>query len=169
MDQASADYLWQQHHAVRTRVRSNRLYQQDRQRILEFRDSAIKALSILGGSVAFANVAAPEVVKACAIVITAGSTASLVFGFGAKARDAARRCSDWALLERDIEAVGERDYTEAKINEWKARCNDIEAGEPAPNTRLFERCHARALESLGATQDYTLSWADRNLPVLNLP
>jgi len=108
-------------------------------------------------------------VRWCAIIITAGSTASLVFGFGAKARDAARRCADWAQLERDIDACGERDYTEAHINAWKARCNEIEVGEPAPNVRLLERCHARALESLGAKQDKSLSWTERHLPALILP
>jgi hypothetical protein len=72
-----------------------------------------------------------------------------VFGWGSKARDAAKRSAEWARLERDIEAAGERSFTEAQLADWVAKCNDLEAGEPAFHPGLWERCYLRACENLG--------------------
>ncbi len=127
----------------------NRMYYQERQRIFEWREGFVKAASILAGPIAFAKVADPEIIKWCAVIITGGSTASLVLGYGNKARDSVKRSSEWALLERDIEMAGERDFTEEQINQWFARANEIEAGEPAAHRILLERCYERAAKALG--------------------
>lgn len=143
-------YLHQRRHSLKERALANRLYQQARQRIHELREGLVKAASLAAGSVALANVSTPTVVQWAAAVITVGTSASLVFGWGAKARDASRRAADWALLERDIEAAGERRFCEEQIDSWVARCNEIEAGEPAQNTILFARCSIQAAKALGA-------------------
>lgn len=159
------DYLWNRRSDIRQRVLVNRMYYQERQRIFEGRDGYVKVIALLAGSVAFGRISSPAVVEWCAALITASSAASLVFGFGTKARDSAKRSADWALLERDIEAVGERAYTEADLSKWAARCNEIEAGEPAANHAIWERCNVRACESMGSkTRD--LTWWERYRPAL---
>jgi hypothetical protein len=143
-------YLNQRRHSLKERALANRLYQQARQRIHELREGIVKAASLAAGSVALANVSAPSIVQWAAAVITVGTSASLVFGWGAKSRDASRRAADWTLLERDIEAAGERRFSETQLDTWAARCNEIEAGEPAQNKILFERCSIQAAKALGA-------------------
>lgn len=144
-------YLCDRRLDLRLRALMNRIYQQERQRRLELREAAVKVLSLVAGSAALARVADAQVVTAAAALIFAGTAASLVLGWGNRARDAARRASDWATLERDIEAAGERGFTEAQLAHWAARCNEIEATEPAANATLLERCYRRAAAALGAT------------------
>jgi hypothetical protein len=145
------EYLWKRRAALQLRTLMNRIYYQERQRIFETREGIIKVISILGGSLAFSRLAEPAMVQWCAAVITISSAASLVFGFGAKARDSAKRNSEWALLERDIELAGQRNFTEDDLSKWSARCNEIEAGEPAAHPGLMERCYQRACTALGQT------------------
>lgn len=144
-------YLWERRAAIQLRALANRIYYQERQRIFETREGIIKVISILGGSLAFSKLAVNDLVQWCAALITISSAASLVFGFGAKARDSAKRNSEWALLERDIERAGQRDFTEENLSTWAARCNEIEAGEPAAHPGLWEACYQRACASLGQT------------------
>ena len=96
--------LWERRYEIKERALLNRMYQQERRRFYEGREGFIKAVSILAGSIAFANVADPAIIKWCAAFITGFSTASLVFGFGEKARDSVKRSAEWTQLERDIEA-----------------------------------------------------------------
>lgn len=153
MDKSDFDYLWGRRSDIQLRALTNRLYQQERQRIFELREGFIKAASIFASSVAFAKVTDVAVVQWCAALIAAGSICALVFGFGNKARDAAKRSTEWAQLERDIEAAGQRTFTEDQLAQWAAKANEIEAGEPAANRILLERCYLRACESLGATPE----------------
>lgn len=136
----------------------NRMYYQERQRIFEFRDGIVKVIALLAGSVAFSRIADPRVVQWCAAIITVSSAASLVFGFGTKARDSAKRSSEWTLLERDIEARGERSFDEDDLSKWAARCNELEAGEPAGHPGLLERCNLRACEVMGSTPGKLTLW-----------
>lgn len=146
------DYLHQRRFDVRLRALANRLYQQERQRRFELLEGGVKVLSLVAGSVAFWRVATdPEVVKWAAAVLFVLTAMSLVFGWGNKARDGARRASEWATLERDIEAAGERGFTEQQLAEWFARCNEIEIGEPPQHRILWERCYLRATKTLGGT------------------
>ena len=164
---SETEYLWNRRVDLRVRVLTNRMYYQERQRIFEFREGFVKAASLVGGSVAFAKVTDPVVVQWCAAVIGGSSAASLVFGFGAKARDSAKRSAEWALIERDIEARGERQFGEDEINSWAARCNELEAGEPAANTALLERCYVRACAALNCSPNKNASlWDKYRLPII---
>ncbi len=145
------------------------LIYQERQRIFELREGIIKAASILASSIAFAKVADPYIIRLCAAFITGASTASLVFGYGNKARDSVKRSSEWALLERDIELVGERDFTEEQINQWFARANEMEAGEPAAHRILLERCYERAVEAFGGKAEIKLGFFGRYFPPIMIP
>lgn len=161
-------YLWNRRCDLQHRALANRIYQQERQRIFEWREGVIKVISLLAGSFAFAKVADPEIVKWCAVAITLSSACSLVFGFGSKARDAAKRSSEWALLERDIEAAGERDFKESNLSEWAARTNGLEAGEPAAHPGLFERANVRACEALGSKPG-KVGWWRLHRPAIFIP
>lgn len=141
-------YLHSVRHQLKMRVLMNRMYQQERARYMEMREGGVKVASLIAGSVTLAAVAAPDVVRACAAVIFAGTAASLVFGWANKSRDASRRAVEWIALDRDIAAAGERHFTEEQLNIWTARCNEIEAGEPAPNPVLLERCYRAAAAAL---------------------
>ncbi len=147
---SEADYLWQKRFDVLLRVRMNRIYQQRRQALMESREGFVKVSSLIAGSAAIAKVTSPEVIAACVAVIFSGTASALVFNWGNKGRDAARRVGEWTSLEREIELVGERDFTEAQVNQWTSRCNEIESSEPEPNKWLLEKAYVRACETLGA-------------------
>jgi hypothetical protein len=163
------EYLSSRRSDIRLRALANRIYQQERQRIFELRDGLVKVVAIVAGSVGFANVADPAIIRWCACAITLTSAASLVFGFGSKARDSSKRAPEWALLERDMERAGERHFTEDQLNEWSARCNEIEAGEPAQHPVLWEECFQRACTALGSMPKASarLGWR-RHLPIVFL-
>jgi hypothetical protein len=170
MEKEEFDYLSNRRSDIRLRALMNRMYYQERQSIFEFRDGAAKAISLISGSIAFANVANPMIVKWAAAAVTITGIASLVFGFGNKARESAKRSAEWALLERDMESTGERDFTEQDLNDWAARCNEIEAGEPAPHPGLLERCYLRACAALGSTPSPSkLSLWQRIRPAMFIP
>jgi hypothetical protein len=169
MSDENHDYLWKRRHDIKVRALTNRLYYQERQRIFETREGLVKAASILAGTTAFAHISSPNVLYACAAVVTAASTLSLVFGYGQKARDSVKRSTEWAQLERDIDSVGERDFTEEQINQWFSSANDIEAGEPAAHPILLERCFERAVDALGGTAEIKLNYLQRHAPIIMVP
>jgi hypothetical protein len=162
------EYLSGRRSDIRLRALANRMYQQERQRIFELRDGLVKVVAIVAGSVGFANVADPTIIRWCACAITLSSAASLVFAFGNKARDSSKRAPEWALLERDMERAGERHFVETQLNEWAARCNEIEAGEPAQHPVLWEQCYQRACTALGSKPTGELSRWRRWMPILFL-
>ena len=162
-------YLWQKRYDIKVRALTNRIYYQERGRLFEFREGFIKAVSIAAGSVALAKVTDPDIIQYCAAFITLASTISLVFGYGQKARDSIKFSAEWAMLEREIDQAGERDFTEQQINTWFARANEIEASEPSAHKRLFKRCHQRAVKTLGGTMEFSKSWLDLYCPVFLIP
>lgn len=136
---------------------------------MELREGLVKVVSLLGGSAALSQLAAPETVAWIGAAIVFANGCSLVFGYGAKARDAAQRASEWAMLDRDIHAVGPLEYTESQLAAWEAQCNEIESSEPAAHWRLFQRAYERACESIGATPSKTLPWYQRWIPTFLIP
>ncbi len=168
MTDDNLQYLWDRRQALKLRALTNRLYQQERSRLLELREGLVKAASLIAGSVALSRVVDPQVVSLCVAAIFAGTSASLVFGWGAKSRDAMRRAVEWTSLERDIDAAGERGFTEAQLNTWSARACEIEVGEPAMNPGLHERAYGRACESLGLAPVRAATWWQRHRPALVL-
>lgn len=147
----NADYLWSRRSGLKVRVLSNCMYQQDRARVHELREGMAKAASLVAGSVALSRVVPAQWIEWCLALICAVTTLSLVFGWGAKSRDASRRATEWMALDRDIEAAGERAFTEEQLSAWYARAAEIEFGEPAMNPALWERAYLKACEALGAT------------------
>ena len=142
---------WDRRRELKVRALSNRLYQLERQLIMEWREGSVKVASLAASSVAVANVSNQSIIRYAAAVIFIGTCCSLVFGWGNKARDAAKRAADCVALAADIEMSGEREFTEDQLNAWAARSHVLEAGEPAQHAALFERCYRRACADLGVT------------------
>lgn len=169
MDNAEWEYLCKRRYEIRVRSLSNRIYQQERCRHFEMREGGFKVASLVAGSAVLANAADPLLVTIAACVIFAGTAASLVFGWSRKARDAASRADQWIALDREIEAAGERGFTEAQLDGWAGRCNAIEAGEPAMHAVLFERAYRLALKALGGSATTEGPIGFRWRPVVMLP
>ncbi|MFY1885171.1 hypothetical protein ACOTCJ_25800 [Achromobacter xylosoxidans] len=170
MDKAEREYQWDRRHNVMVHALANRIYQQERQRIMEFRESAVKVVSLVSGTAAFAVfLSNQEVGRIAGALVAVATMSSLVFGYAAKARDAAKRATEWAMLDRDINAVGPTDFTAQQVNSWAARCNEIEAGEPAPNKRLFQQSYERACIALGGTPTVKSGWLSRHVPAFLIP
>lgn len=169
MSDKNANYLWKRRFNIKHRALVNRMYYLERQRIFEFREGFIKAASIVAGSVALANVADQQLLQLCAAFITLASTASLVFGYGNKARESMKLSGEWTRLERDIDLAGERLFTEDQINQWQARCCEIETEEPQAHSILLERCSERAKKALGGEPDSKLSFIHRHCPIIMIP
>lgn len=146
-------YLWGRRSAVKHAAQTNRLYQLERQQIMEWRENIIKVCSVFGGTLAFTETASDQVRVWAGAAVVFANLMSLVFGYGAKARDASKRTAEWTLLARDIEAAGERDFTEEQIKEWAARCHTIEVGEPIANKWLLVRCSEMSASSMKAKID----------------
>lgn len=161
-------YLCDRRSNIRQRILANRMYYQERQKIFDLREGMVKVFSILAGSAVFAKTVPVEFTPWIGIAITAASAASLVFGFGKKSRDSEKRSAEWALIERDMELCGERAFEEEDLNKWAARCNEVEAGEPAPNRTLFERCNSRACEAMGSNTA-KLHWWLKYRPIILVP
>lgn len=163
------EYHWSRRHEVVIRALSNRIYQQERQRMMELREGMVKVVSLAAGSAAVAKIASEGSLVWIGVVLVVATSCSLVFGYGAKARDAAKRATEWATLDRDINAVGPQDYTPEQVNAWAARCNEIEAGEPAANAILFQRSYERACEAIGAIPSKVQTKLQRWLPPIMIP
>ena len=142
-----ARYLWGRRRDLLVRALSNRLYYLERQKILERREGLVKVASLVAGSVAIAKIADPLVIQAAVAVIFIGTCSSLVFGWGNKARESAKRAADWVAMSVEIEAKGERSFAESDVSAWAAKCHTLEAGEPAQNVALLESCYLRACEA----------------------
>lgn len=174
MEQTNHEYQWARRHEVVMRALTNRIYQQERQRKMEFRESAIKVVSLIAGSAAVASLPSafsldPRLPAFAGAVVVVATTCSIVFGFALKAQDAAKRATEWAMLDRDINAVGPQDYTSEQVNGWAARCSEIEAGEPAPNLRLLQRSYERACIAIGAQPSQTEGWFRKRVPAILIP
>jgi hypothetical protein len=99
-------YLCNRRLDLKVRILTNTLYQQERQRIMEWREGIVKAASLIAGSVAIWRIVDAQLVMACLAVIFCGTAGSLVFGWGAKARDAAKRAAEWIAIDDDVERSG---------------------------------------------------------------
>jgi len=138
-DPTRRETLWRD---MRVRVHTNISYQQHRWRILERRENVIKVISLVSASAAFydlKNQAAASThltVGVALAVIVATNSWSLVFQWGAKARDAAKRVAAWSQLESEIVRVGLVGFDEQTLAAWEAKAAELEKDEPAANKYL---------------------------------
>lgn len=140
---------------IHVRAYANRLYQQDRWRILERRENVVKAASVVLGTAAFADIKGffgqnSELLAVLLLLFVVVNAVALVFQWGAKSRDAAKRSAEWTLLVREMEKAGAAECGPEHLNLWRSRCAEIESGEPSANEYLKWRAIDRACETLDA-------------------
>lgn len=134
------EYLWGKRHAILQHIEISVLYHQKRERFFDIWDKATKAIAIIGGSVAFANITGPLGLKFSAGIITVTSTAALVLGFADRARRHAELAADFRRLEIEMVERGERDFTEDDLKAWEAKQRQIETKEPPALSTLVILC-----------------------------
>lgn len=165
------EQLWRD---ILVMISTNMVYQQTRRRILERRENVVKVVSLvlatgvfldfktLIGNLAtsiFPSIASaiPPTASNCTssiagnfwvtsflLVIVLANSWGLVFQWGAKSRDAAKRYDDWAKLDVKIQQVGLIAYTEEQYAEWNSEASALETGEAQPNRHLVARAEDEA-------------------------
>lgn len=140
MTDADSSYCWEQRHAVLYRVELSALYHQKRERFFEACDKLAKAVAVIGGSAALAKIGGADAMQYIAAAITITSTFSLVFGLSDRARRHADLARNFRVLESEIIAKGERDFTEEDISAWAAKERMLETTEPPALGNLVRIC-----------------------------
>jgi hypothetical protein len=134
------DYLWNKRHELIYKVEQSGLYHQKRERFFELCDKLAKVVAVVGGSAALWKIADPGVVQWIAFLITFSSAFSLVFSFSDRARRHAELSKTYRQILAEIMAKGERDFTEADLNEWLGKIYVLEATEPPTLATLTVLC-----------------------------
>jgi hypothetical protein len=133
-------YLWGKRHETLYRVELSLMYHHRRERFFVLLDRTTKALAVIFGSAAFANLGGSEMVRWSAAVITITSTLALVAGLTERAQRHAVLAGDYGRLAASIIGCGERGFTETDLNRWLGQQRSIEVGEPRPLTGLVALC-----------------------------
>lgn len=134
------DRLWTRRHSTIYRIELSSCYHRKRERFFDVADKLTKAFAIIGGSVAFANVANKCTLVIAGITVAVTSTLALVFGFADKAKRHSELARNFHELEAEIVRRGERSFTEEDLNMWDERVRLLEASEPAALNALVVVC-----------------------------
>mgnify|MGYP001810027995 CR=1 FL=1 len=158
------DYLWDRRWKIINRAQLSTLYHRKRERFFDFWDRFIKGVAIIGGSAAFARLGSPDVTAYAAGLVAVSSTFSLVFGLSERARRHSDLARQFIMLEADITAKGEREFTEPDINRWDAKVREIEAAEPPAHRALVITCQNElAIAHNQGESVHPLGWWQRSL------
>ncbi|WP_069706139.1 hypothetical protein [Burkholderia seminalis] len=139
-DEGPSDGAWGRRHAVLYGAEMSALYHQKRERFFELWDKLTKAFSLLGGSAALFKASDAGTVAVIAVIITAGSALSLVFGFSERARRHAELSREFKSLIADVHDVGQFSFTEKDIDRWSAAKCRIDVKEPPALGVLVQIC-----------------------------
>ncbi|MFA6312647.1 MAG: hypothetical protein WC681_14285 [Sterolibacterium sp.] len=140
MDDVDFSYLWDKRHETLYRVELSILYHKKRERFFEVCDKLAKAIAVIGGSAAFAQLGGAEVMAYVGAGIVATSTLSLVFGLSDRSRRHAELAMNFRQIEAEIVARGERDFTETEVSVWASKVRMLESSEPAALGALVTIC-----------------------------
>lgn len=151
MIEKEQQYLWERRHRILHRAELSALYHRERERFLSFVNKLVTATAILGGSAAFAAVAAPEMLRWSGFVVAITATVSLVFGLQDRARLHGELAARFTLLLAQIAERGERGFSEGDIQQWESRIFQIEADEPPALHTLVRLCQNRIKQAAGET------------------
>lgn len=139
-DVSEKDHLWKRRHATVYRIELSSCYHRKRERFFDIVDKFIKAIAIIGGSVAFANVSDDSTLKIAGITVAVTSTLALVFGFADQSKRHSELARNFHQLEAEIVRHGERSFTEEDLNLWDERIQLLEASEPPTLDALVVIC-----------------------------
>lgn len=157
-------HLWEKRHDALYRAELSSLYHRSRERFFDGCDRAAKAVAVIGGSAAFANLGGADVVRIAAGLVAVTSTLALVFSLGDRARRHADLAAKFTQLEADIVAKGETAFTEEDVTRWCAQVRQLETGEPATLWVLTTLCQNRlAIAQSHPDRVVRLPWHQRML------
>lgn len=126
------------------------LYHLKRERFLDGVDRASKAIGVLGGATAFAQLTSsdPTLGKWAAAAVAVVSTLALVYNPSFTARRHAELARDFKELEGDLVALG-TPVRQSPYFQLKARVSRLEAQEPAALGALVTHCHNQLSRAMG--------------------
>jgi hypothetical protein len=147
-------HLWKRRTDILYRIELSVCYHRKRERFFDSLDKFAKAIAVIGGSAAFANLGGDDWLPWIAATVTITSTLSLVIGFAEKSRRHSELANRFGMLASSVVAKGDRGYVEDNLNEWEARTREIEASEPPTLGTLVQICEAELYTARG--QPYEL-------------
>ena len=134
------EYIWAERHSVLYRVELSVLYHLRRERFFDLSDKLAKVMSVIGGSAVIARVLPPNALTIVAVLITASSAVSLVFGLSDKAKRHSELAKNFRRLEGEIHGKGAKTFTDADVAVWNGKIRELEANEPASLSTLVILC-----------------------------
>lgn len=161
MSDAQWEEQWAERDRTLSRIELSVLYHRRRERWFASRDRFVKAIAIIGGSVAFARVTDDAVVQAAGAAIAIASTITLVFAFADRARLHSDLAARFSRLEADIHGEG-LSFVGADLARWRAQLAEIEALEPPALATLVRMCqNQQALARNQPHHVYRVRWYER--------
>lgn len=161
MSDARWEEQWVERDRALSRIELSVLYHRRRERWFASRDRFVKAIAIIGGSVAFARMTADMVVQVAGAVIAIASTVTLVFAFADRARLHSDLAARFLRLEADIHGNG-LSFDDADLARWRAQLAEIEAAEPPALSTLVRLCqNQQALARNQPHRVYRVRWYER--------
>ena len=151
-NEVGSDYLWNKRHSILYRIELSILYHQKRERFFDVWEKSAKAVAIIGGSAALANLAGSVGIKAIAALITVTSTIALVFGLSDRSKRHAELARNFRQLEAEIIQCGEREFSESDINTWESKERELETAEPPALSDLVKLCQNEIAIASGHTE-----------------
>lgn len=134
-------HVWERRNEILYRIELSVCYHRKRERYFDFLDKGAKAVAVIGGSAAFANLGGKhDWLQLSAAAVTITSTLSLVMAFSEKARRHAELASRFSMLASSVVAKGDRNFVESDLNDWASRTREIEAAEPPTLGTLIQIC-----------------------------
>jgi hypothetical protein len=149
VDEEENDYLWKRRHDALYRAELSAMYHRKREWFYARLDSVAKAIAIIGGSAALANLGGAELVKWTAAIITVTSTLSLVFDLSGKARLHGDLASRFINLLAQIHERGERSFGEDDVTRWIVTLCEAETAEPLTLSTLVILCQNQLAQAAG--------------------
>lgn len=151
------EYLNQRWHDIRFQAQVSYLYHRKRQRHWDLLDKGTKGAAIVLGAGTMAQ-ALSAYVPWLGGAISGLGLLSLVYGYSDRKQQHRELADDYARFAAEIESIGPRDYTEAHLNKWAARQQELNAKEPPTLHTLTTLC-----------QNTVTAVLNSNLPLVKVP
>lgn len=149
------EYLWGRREGVVYGATLSTMYHRRRERFFSLLDRWDKVLTLVLGASAFVKVFGDDTVTWLGIPFGLLASCSLIFDFAERARQHSQLASAFKGLEADVEAKGERGFTEDDVDAWAARLRRIEADEPATYNIVVRLCQNEIARARGERKDVT--------------
>lgn len=138
-------------------------YHRKRQRFFDLLDKLTKALTVLAGA-SLLGALVKDHLPAIGAAISALGLLSLVFGYGDRKQAHKEMAESFMLLRAQVEAAGQRGFTEQQLSGWEADLQRLNAKEPPTLYALVTLCQNEQAVASGHPEDvHPLPWHQRML------